>query len=67
MLTASAPSCLFTNKLMPNNILPFVDQVHGASAQQGLVRLPEQDLRHQPEDDESGAHFRRSPEKRIPG
>ncbi len=36
-------------------------QVHGAGPQQGLVRLPQQDLRHQSKDDDGGNHLRRSP------
>ena len=41
--------------------------MHGSGAQQGLVRLPQQDLRHQPEDDEGGGHVRRPPEERVTG
>jgi hypothetical protein len=47
------------------NLLFF--QVHGSGAQQRVVRLPQQDLRHQPEDDAGGADVRRSPEKRVAG
>ena len=41
--------------------------MHGASAQQGVVRLQEQDLRGQPEDDDGRGHVRRPPEERVPG
>ena len=41
--------------------------MHGASPQQGLVRLPQQDLRHQSKDDDCWNNLRRSPKERVSG